>query len=446
MHATLLAATTIAVLICTGQGRKVPTMTEATAGPPAASLEPDPDQITLALRSLEDKVRQHPDDFVAYTKLAGYYLQRQRETGSTEYLTLAGRAARASLAVLPPEHNFGGLAALAQVEYAVHNFAAARDHARRLTELDPTKSSGFQILIDALVELGEYDSAQHALDRLQSLAAETVGTQTRLGKSALLHGRPEEAARYLSEALVLALAQSPPPRETVAWCRWQLGEIAFSVGDYRTAERHYGDALVTFPDYSRALAGLGRTRFALGDLQGAIAHYERAVRIVPEMTFVAALGDLYTLAGREKEAAAQHLLIEQIARLGRVSGTLYDRQLALFYADHDMKVEEAYQMAVKEYEARRDIYGADAVAWTALKAGRLPQAQAARLEALRLGTRDARLYYHAGMVARAAGDKTSARDSLRRALTLNPQFDPVHAAVARKALTIDERPGVQLPG
>ena len=437
MNVISLAAVAVVALICAGYGGGSPTASEATSVPPATPLEPDTDQVTTAIRSLEDKVKQNPDDFVAYTKLAGYYLQRQRETGSNEYLTLARRAARASLAVLPPEQNFGGLAALAQVEYALHNFAAARDHAMRLIELDPTKSIGFQILGDALIELGEYDGALRALDRLQSLAAETVGTQTRLGKYALLHGRPEDAARYLSEALVLALEQSPPPRETVAWCRWQLGEIAFSVGDYHTAERHYRDALVTFPDYYRALAGLGRGRFARGDLQGAIEHYEHAVRIVPEMTFVAALGDLYKLAGHEKEATAQHTLIEQIARLGRVSGTLYDRQLALFYADHDMKSEEAYQMAVKEYAARRDIYGADAVAWTALKAGRLPQAQAAVHEALKLGTRDARLYYHAGMVARAAGDKASARDYLRRALKLNPQFDPVQAAVARKALAID---------
>jgi tetratricopeptide (TPR) repeat protein len=155
------------------------------------------------------------------------------------------------------------------------------------------------------------------------------------------------------------------------------------------------------------------------------------------MPVVAALGDLYKLAGREQEAATQRALIEHIARLGRASGTLYDRQLALFYADHDMKVAEAYQLAEREYEARRDIYGADAVAWTAFKAGKLPEAQAAVRAALRLGTRDARLYYHAGMIARATGDKRLAGAYLRRALQLNPQFDPVQAPVARQVLAAD---------
>ena len=97
----------------------------------------------------------------------------------------------------------------------------------RLTELSSTKSAGWQILSDAVLELGEYESALRALDRLQHLAGETVGTQTRLARSALLRGHPEDAARYLSRAVVLALEQSPPQRETVAWCRWQLGENGF---------------------------------------------------------------------------------------------------------------------------------------------------------------------------------------------------------------------------
>ena len=210
--------------------------------------------------------------------------------------------------------------------------------------------------------------------------------------------------------------------------------MAFAVGDYETGEQHYRDALVTFPDYFNALASLARVRAARGDLQGAIEHYERVVSHLPDPSFAAALGDLYKLAGREKDAAAQYALVEQIGRLSAAGGALYNRQLALFYVDHDMKAEEAYASAAKEYEMRRDIYGADALAWTALKAGKLSEAQAAIKEALRLGTRDAKLFYHAGMIARAAGDEVAARDYLRRALALNPQFDPLQAVTARKTL------------
>ena len=106
----------------------------------------------------------------------------------------------------------------------------------------------------------------------------------------------------------------------------------------------------------------------------------------------------------------------------------------MFYADHDLKTEAAYALAKKEYEARRDIYGADALAWAAFKAGHLIEAQTASKEALRLGTKDARLWYHAALIANAAGEKATAINQLKQALQLNPNFDPLQATIARKAL------------
>lgn len=407
--------------------------------PPAVPLASDHDSTESAIRFLEDRLKRDPDDITAYNKLAGYYLQRLRETGSLNYLDLASRAAHASLkAVSADIGNTGGLAALAQVEYASHEFAVSRDHAKELIERDPGKSYPYQILGDSLLELGDYDGAA-ALFQLMERRSDgsgsgVVAVEVRLARLAELRGETNAAQKHLSTALTNALDLNPAPREIVAWCRWQLGETAFSSGDYETAERHYRDALITFPDYYRALASLGRARAARGDLPGAIEQYERAIRILPDPTFVAALSDLYKLSGREKEATVQYELLEHIARLSAINGVMYNRQLALFHADHDVKAEEAYESAANEYAVRRDIYGADAVAWTALKAGKLAEAQAAMKEALRLGTRDAKLFYHAGMIARAAGDFASARDYLRRALKLNPQFDPMQAPNATKAL------------
>jgi tetratricopeptide (TPR) repeat protein len=262
----------------------------------------------------------------------------------------------------------------------------------------------------------------------------SVAIDQRLARYDALRGDVDGAHRRLARALDSALAQPVPSRETVAWCYWQLGELAFSIGRYETAEQYYRDALTTFPDYFRAVASLGRVRAARGDLPDAIQQYERAVQIVPDPTFVTALGDLYRLAGRDQDAAQQYELVRQIGRLSQINGVIYNRQMALFLADHDLDVEEGYENAKREFAVRQDIYGADALAWTALKAGKLDEAQAAIKEALKLGTRDARIWYHAAMIARAAGNPWGARDYLRRSLELNPQFDPLQAQAARSAL------------
>jgi hypothetical protein len=51
-----------------------------------------------------------------------------------------------------------------------------------------------------------------------------------------------------------------------------------------------------------------------------------------------------------------------------------------------------------------------------------------------LGSRDAGLNYHAGMSARAVGDRGAARRYLRAALAGNPRFSPLYAPRARRAL------------
>lgn len=388
-----------------------------------------------AIRFLEDRVRRDRDDFVAYNKLAGLYHGRLRATGNLQYLELFARAAQASLAAVPIEVNPGGLSALALSEFEAHDFAAARDHAIKLTEIDPAKAYPYLMLGDALLELGDYEKAADAYRQaLQKNGGTDTSIETRLGRLAALKGDNAKARKHFTDALNLALDLPVPPREAIAWLRWQLGEMAFAAGDYAAAEKNYRDALTTFPDYYRAVASLGKARAAQGDLPGAIEQFEKVTRILPDPNYVAALGDLYKLAGREEDAKRQYELVEQIGHLSELNGSLYNRQLALFYADHDLKPEDAYTLAAKEYEARRDIYGADALAWTALKANKIPEAQAAIKDALRLNTQDAKLFYHAGMIARAGGDGDSARDYLQRALALNPQFDPLQAAIARKTL------------
>jgi len=436
---TACSVAALAALVLTACNGRPSTKDSPIQVRPGVALPSDLAATEGAVRFLENRVRLDPEDHIAYNKLGAYYLQLQRETGSLSYIELASKAAKGSLASLPPEHNTDGLLLTAQVEYAEHDFTSARDHSRQLAELEPGKSYPFNTLGDALLELGDYDGATAAFQQMERLAAgiggmTSVAVDQRLARYAALRGDVDHARRYLDNALRTCLALPAPPRETTAWCYWQLGDLAFSVGDNTSADACYQNALTAFPDYFRALASLGRLRAAQGDLDGGIALYEQATRLVPDPAFIAALGDLYKLKGRDREAAAQYGLVEQIGHLSALNGFLYNRQLALFYADHDLKAEDAYQNARREYEVRKDVYGSDTLAWAALKSGKLKEAESAAKEALKLGTKDPRIWYHAGMIALAEGDVTSARDYLNRSLELNQQFDPLQAALAKHAL------------
>ena len=387
------------------------------------------------VRFLLARVKRDPDDFLVQNMLASAMLQKVRETGNADYLERAKSAAALSLASVPAERNAGGLSTRARAGMAEHNFIAAREDALRLTQLHPGELNSWGVLTDALLELGQYAKADAAIQQMRQLGSDTAETEIRIGRLLFLQGDTAGAQNHLFRALAFTQNIPTPPRETVAWCRWQLGELAFSTADDKAAERYYREALATYPGYVQALASLGRVRAAQGDLPGAIQPYEEAVHRFPDPTFVAALGDLYHLAGREADAQTQYALVEQIGHLTALNGTRYNRQIAVFYADHNLRRDDAYSDAVREYQDRRDIYGADTLAWTALKAGKLAAAQQASAAALRLSTRDPRLFYHAGLIAAAVGDRPRSREYLRLALALNPAFDPLQAPAARKALT-----------
>jgi tetratricopeptide (TPR) repeat protein len=122
--------------------------------------------------------------------------------------------------------------------------------------------------------------------------------------------------------------------------------------------------------------------------------------------------------------------------LGHINQVLHNRDLALFYADHDIKLDESLALAHKEFEVRHDIYTWDALAWALYKNGKYQEASDAINNALRPGTRDALLFFHAGMIASGLGQTTQAKTRLQEALGINPQFHVIYAAAARQQLQI----------
>ena len=74
------------------------------------------------------------------------------------------------------------------------------------------------------------------------------------------------------------------------------------------------------------------------------------------------------------------------------------------------------------------------LAWCLYKKGQPTEAKIAIDEALRLGTRDARLLYHASVIEQPLGNRRAAVEHLRLALKVNPSFDILQAETARRTL------------
>jgi tetratricopeptide (TPR) repeat protein len=110
-----------------------------------------------------------------------------------------------------------------------------------------------------------------------------------------------------------------------------------------------------------------------------------------------------------------------------------DLDLALFEADHGDPA-RALALAETAYEATPSIRAADARAWALHRLGRDSEARRYSDEALRLGSRDPLLRFHAGAIAAALGDDAAARRDLDLALSTDAGFSATHAAEARELL------------
>ncbi len=166
----------------------------------------------------------------------------------------------------------------------------------------------------------------------------------------------------------------------------------------------------------------------------AISSYQAIVKRLPLPEFVIALGDLYEATGKPAEAQKQYDLVRAMQQLNASAGMDVDMELALFDADHGAEPQAVLARARGAYARRPSIYAADVLAWALYRAGDYAEAQRYSAEALRLGTRDALLRYHAGMIAEALGDNAAAREHLEQALAINPHFSVRHAPIARATL------------
>jgi tetratricopeptide (TPR) repeat protein len=437
-----------APLLCIGQG-----VSPASASSPASTVRSAaPERANQGAASThqshsdqritfwQGKVAGDPDFWTNYNQLAAAYAQKARETGDISYFELAEAALKHSLK-LESTHVEAAPAftQLATVHLAEHRFSEAVEDANQAISLLPDDLAAYPYAGDAELELGNYTEAEKFYQHLAKPAdgLPHPGIQfLAASHGAGLHwikGDTSGASVDLQSAVEMA-QKLRLPAENIAWTEFMLGEQYFMLGDMASAEREETASLASFPRYHRALAAMGQIRAAQGRFTEATSFYKDAIAIIPLPLYLSALGDVYLASGDKPNAEKQFAVVEFIGKLNAINQQVYNRELALFYADHDRKLPEALTLARKEFEVRHDIYTSDALAWALLKNGQ-PQAARDEIEkAMRLGTHDALLEYHAGRIYSALGDQPKAAFHFQRALQINPHFHVIFANEASKAL------------
>ncbi|MET9479256.1 hypothetical protein [Streptomyces sp. NPDC006638] len=392
--------------------------TPATASPAAGQAR--------GIEAMRERVRRLPKDPVSWADLGMALVQQARTTADQAAYAQAETALRRSLTLRPAEnlHAEIGMGALAA---ARHHFRDALTWAREAVATSPMTPASYGVLADALTQLGRYEDAEDAVQKMADLRPDS-SSLARASYTFELRGDTGRAKALMERAL--RAAGTPGER---AFAHTHLASLAQESGDPATALRQADAGLADVPRDPGLLAARAKAHAARGEFGRAVADHTAAVAAAPLPQYLLEFGELQQSLGHREEAEGQYAVLRAQETLRRAGGAPADTDAILFEADHG-DPRRAVTMAEAAVRERPFIAVHDAYAWALHRAGRDERALVHADKALAPGTRSALFLYHRGAIQQALGDTAAARRDLRRALAIDPSFHPLYAPEARSAV------------
>ena len=383
--------------------------------------------LTATIAALTSRVAANRFDEHAAVGLADALMRQARVLGDG---TLPKRAEDVLSNTIAATDSYLGRRMLGAVYLAQHRFLEAFEAGHRARAMRPDDPWNYGVIGDAAIELGRYDEAFDAFDRMASIKP-TAAAYARIGYARELQGNLDGAVTAMRMAIE---ATSPQDPEGMAWAWSQLGALELQQGRIHEASAAYDRALFAFPRHPYALVGHAKVAVVRGDVDRALAIYREQLAQAPTPELAAQVGDLLHHRGDIEGARAAWAEAEVLEREGWKHESPQPAALARLLAERNLQPQEALRLAEEAAQGRDDILTNDALAWSLYRTGAFEQAWAASLRARRTGTHDRRILYHAAAIAAARGERAIARSLAERALDGHPAFDLIAAPAAQALL------------
>jgi tetratricopeptide (TPR) repeat protein len=351
---------------------------------------------------LQQQIREGRNLQLSLEQLGWAFVTKARENFDPGFYKLAEQCAR-SIEKRNPK-SYEAMLLRAHVLQNLHRFKESETLARRLVQ-QRGLSFDYGLLGDALMEQGKLNDAVQSYQQMMNLKPD-LRAYARAAHMRWLKGDLEGAI----EAMQMAVsAASPSDAESAAWVNTRLAYYEFQAGHFQEAEHRCALALSLQSNYPPTLLLHGRILLGQSRFGEAVDALQNAVKLNPLPEYQWTLSEALRVAGRDNEASTVEA---QLCRRGASSDP---RTLALYLATRHKSPETALRLAGAELETRSDVFTHDALAWSLAAAGRLTEAHSEMQRALVEGTQDARLFFHAAVIASQTGQSADAGRWFRKA-------------------------------
>jgi len=381
------------------------------------------------VRNLRNEITKHPDELKNYIELAQLYIQEARVSGKHHDYFPVADAIIAEVLRRNPD-NFEANVLKSGMMMTKHQFAEAKEIIEKAIAKNPYNSGAYGVLCDANVELGKYDEAVKAVDKMMS-ARPDLRSYARASYLRELYGDRNGAI----EAMKMASDAGAAGEENREWALYNLGNIFLNWGKLDTTEFIYKGILEERPNYAFAMSGLAMVESARKNYGSAIGLLVKASQTLPEHIFIEQLADLYQAMGQQDEAAQLEKKALDAFTLHEKDGWNVDREYAAFSLNHNINIPEAKDRAERQYKMRpENIDALDTYAWALYRSGAANEAAKYIEQALRMKSINPNLHYHAGMIYAKAGNNEKAASELKFALSENQYLTPLTMDDAKMTL------------
>ncbi len=376
-----------------------------------------------------EQIRKHPDAAKNYIELAQIFIQEARITGKHhEYIPKAQKLVDIALEKEPD--NLIANVTKASLLMTLHQFNKAKYLIDKITSGNPFNANAYGVLVDDEVELGFYEKAVKACDKMLSIRPD-LNSYSRASYLRELYGEQSDAI----DAMKLASNAGVTGQENRAWALYNLGNLFLNQGKLDTAAFIFNGILQERPGYAFALAGLSDIYAAKNNFNKAIENLVQASQNAPQHIFIEKLADIYKVMGQKESEEEINQKVLDAFRQHEKDGYDIDLEYARFCLNHDINLNIALECAENEYHRRPgNIDALDAYAWALYKNGRSGDAVQFIEKAIRLNTSRSILYYHAGMIYYDINNNKAAVYFLKKAFSQNPYINVLYADSARKTL------------
>ena len=363
-------------------------------------------------------IAANPKNADAHNALALALTRRGRETSDHEWYEQADAAVQDSLRLAPD--NFEARKIETWVSLGRHKFSRALEQARALNKRMPDDVLVYALLIDACIEMGEYEEAEKAAQWALDMRPGDIAALTRAAYLREIFGDIQGAIDLMQSAYAKT---APAEVEDRAWILCQFAHLELLRGAPDVAERALTEVRQLFPDYHYALANLVKVHAARGHFDEAVAAARKFCEGAEHSENLFVLGKALARAGKADEASQVFAAFEKQAIRVAMAADNANRELASYYADFAARPAEAVRFAALEFGRRQDIFTRHTYAWALSAAGRNEEASEEMTKVLALGYRDPVAFYHAGVIAKRLGDRAAAEKHFDAALKQAPQSE-----------------------